>query len=224
MGLRETDTIDMIAGGPEGEIILVACDTIPMLDHNERLRLLMLKLQTYAAYARSDAFAEKFPGKTLQDVKFLVTCDAPPTPGMYAVKWFPVTEDHTVPLEFKHIPDGLSPRACSHCGETGLICSELRECVFSYEETGREETYVLSCQLCRACGLFVPSSPPENGRPECGEIATNHIFSEMSDYTFTYPQAGEQRRHTLLAMKCGKCENVVVLGASRPAQQDAGAN
>jgi len=64
----------MIARGAEGEIVLVARDTLPMLDHDERLRLLMSKLQTYGAYVRSDTFAEKFPGGTLQDVKFAVTC------------------------------------------------------------------------------------------------------------------------------------------------------
>ncbi|MDP6380804.1 MAG: hypothetical protein QF662_05620 [Phycisphaerae bacterium] len=220
MSLQETDRIDMIASGPEGEIILVACDTLPILDHDERLRLLMLKLEAYGAYARSDAFAREFPDKTLEDVMFIVTCVDPPTPRMFAVKHFPVTEGHEVPLGFKHIPSGLLTRECSNCGRIDWTCSELRECVFFYEETGEEDTYVLSCQFCRACCLFVPSSPPDDGQPECGKMETHKTFSRMSTYTFAYPPTGEERRHTLMALKCKQCEKVVVLGATQPAQKD----
>jgi hypothetical protein len=108
MGLRETDVVDILARGPQGEVVLVICDTGVGYEDAERLPLLQQKLRTCVSYVYDERFPQRHPGKTVRDVRIVVTCSAPPTPEMQCIGAVAAPgEAGTLEVRFEHIPPSV---------------------------------------------------------------------------------------------------------------------
>ncbi len=86
MPLEATDYVDIITGSPDGRIQLVITDSGITTDPDERLRLLVAKVQTYVTYIRSDSFKAEHPGKGIDDCDIVVMTRFGPTESMSSIQ------------------------------------------------------------------------------------------------------------------------------------------
>lgn len=104
--LEETDRIDMIAKGHEGQPVLVITDAGITTDPEERKACLIAKLHAYASALGSPEFQQQFPEYKQSTIR--VACANPPDEGIRGMSRITVRpqaqEPFDIPLEFEVIP------------------------------------------------------------------------------------------------------------------------
>ena len=105
MGLIERDEIDIVAQSPKGEVVLVIRDTGVGYDERDRLRLLKQKIRTCLKYVYDEQFPLKHPGKTVSDVRILVSCNMPPTQEMEELGGVSkLGARERIPVDYEYLP------------------------------------------------------------------------------------------------------------------------
>ena len=106
MPLEDPSVIDMGIKEDGGRLALVITDSGMTTDPDERLRMLLAKLRTYAEYVTSNEFSAEHPGSAVENVGIRVMCAVPPTEQMKGMTHVTPTCDVEIriPIEFVLFP------------------------------------------------------------------------------------------------------------------------